>query len=70
MESVKEQAASTAIERLFKERGLPHAIRSDNGVTFASPNSLFNLSRLSIWWLRLFLQQQAKFDALVQKLSI
>ena len=36
-----------------KERGLPHAIRSDNGVPFASPNSLFNLSRLSVWWLRL-----------------
>src|SRR6202158_1690380 len=53
MESVKEQAAFTAFERLFKERGLPQAIRSDNGVPFASPNSLFNLSRLSVWWLRL-----------------
>jgi transposase InsO family protein len=29
------------------------AIRSDNGVPFASPNALFNLSRLSVWWLRL-----------------
>ena len=29
------------------------AIRSDNGVPFASPNGLFNLSKLSIWWLRL-----------------
>jgi hypothetical protein len=28
-------------------------IRSDNGVPFASPNGLFNLSRLSVWWLRL-----------------
>jgi hypothetical protein len=28
-------------------------IRSDNGVPFASPNSLFNLSKLSVWWLRL-----------------
>ncbi len=53
MESVKEQPAFTAFERLFKERGLPDAIRSDNGVPFASPNSLFNLSRLSVWWLRL-----------------
>ncbi len=33
----------TAFERLFKERGLPQAIRSDNGVPFASPNGLFNL---------------------------
>jgi len=24
-----------------------------NGVPFASPNSLFNLSKLSVWWLRL-----------------
>jgi len=42
-----------AFERLFQERGLPHAIRSDNGVPFASPNGLFNLSRLAVWWLRL-----------------
>ena len=53
MESNKEKLAITAFERLFKERGLPHAIRSDNGVPFASPNGLFNLSRLSVWWLRL-----------------
>jgi len=45
--------AFTAFERLFQERGLPQAIRSDNGVPFASPNGLFNLSRLSVWWRRL-----------------
>ena len=45
--------AFTAFERLFRERGLPLAIRSDNGVPFASPNALFNLSKLSVWWLRL-----------------
>ena len=53
MESTQEQFAFTAFERLFKERGLPEAIRSDNGVPFASPNGLFNLSRLAVWWLRL-----------------
>ena len=53
MESNAEKTAFTAFERLFKERGLPQAIRSDNGVPFASPNGLFNLSRLSVWWLRL-----------------
>lgn len=53
MESNQEQFAFTAFERLFNERGLPLAIRSDNGVPFASPNGLFNLSRLSVWWLRL-----------------
>jgi transposase InsO family protein len=45
MESNQEQFAFTAFERLFKDRGLPLAIRSDNGVPFAFPNGLFNLSR-------------------------
>ena len=53
MESTREDLAFTAFERLFKERGLPGAIRSDNGVPFASANALFNLSKLSVWWLRL-----------------
>ena len=53
MESNEERFAFTAFERLFKERGLPEAIRSDNGVPFAAPNGLFNLSKLSVWWLRL-----------------
>jgi transposase InsO family protein len=53
LESTREDLAFTAFERLFGERGLPHAIRSDNGVPFASPNALFNLSKLAVWWLRL-----------------
>jgi transposase InsO family protein len=53
LESTREDTAFTAFERLFQERGLPTAIRSDNGVPFASPNALFNLSKLSVWWLRL-----------------
>ena len=53
MESNAEKPAFTAFERLFQERGLPQAIRSDNGVPFASPNGLFNLSKLLVWWLRL-----------------
>ena len=53
MDSNKEQLAFVAFEHLFRERGLPLAIRSDNGVPFASPNGLFNLSKLSVWWLRL-----------------
>ena len=28
-------------------------IRTDNGFPFASPNALFNLTKLSVWWLRL-----------------
>jgi transposase InsO family protein len=53
LESVREDPAITAFEQLFLERGLPQAIRSDNGVPFASANALFNLSKLSVWWLRL-----------------
>ena len=52
-ESTKEVNALSAFRRLFAERGLPDAIRSDNGLPFASPNGLYNLSRLSVWWLRL-----------------
>jgi putative transposase len=53
LESNRQELAFQAFERLFKERGLPQAIRSDNGVPFASPHGLFQLSRLSVWWLRL-----------------
>jgi Integrase core domain len=53
MESTREATAFEAFEHLFQDRGLPLAIRSDNGVPFASPNGLFNLSKLSVWWLRL-----------------
>jgi transposase InsO family protein len=53
LESNRQELAFRAFERLFKERGLPHPIRSDNGVPFASPHGRFQLSRLSVWWLRL-----------------
>lgn len=53
LESNKELYAFEVFERVFKEYGLPRAIRTDNGVPFASPNSLFGLSKLSVWWLRL-----------------
>lgn len=42
-----------AFRRLFAEHGLFQAIRSDNGLPFASPNGLYNLSKLSVFWLRL-----------------
>jgi transposase InsO family protein len=53
LESTKEGPVIEAFVRLFRERGLPEAIRSDNGLPFASPNGLYNLSRLSVFWLRL-----------------
>ena len=53
LSSTKEAYAFTVFERVFKEFGLPRAIRTDNGVPFASPNALYGLSRLAVWWLRL-----------------
>lgn len=52
-DSTKEKPVIGAFLALFKERGLPCAIRTDNGLPFASPNGLYNLSKLSVWWLRL-----------------
>jgi transposase InsO family protein len=53
LESTKETPVIEAFVRLFRERGLPLAMRSDNGLPFASPNGLYNLSKLSVFWLRL-----------------
>jgi len=39
-------------ERIFREYGLPLAIRTDNGTPF-SGMSVGGLSRLSIWWIQL-----------------
>ena len=58
MTSTKSDFAFAAFERVFKEFGLPQAIRTDNGTPFASPNALFGLSKLSVWWLRLGIQIQ------------
>jgi hypothetical protein len=48
LETTREDMAFTAFEQLFAEQGLPMAIHSDNGVPFASPNALFNLSKLGV----------------------
>jgi putative transposase len=53
LQSTREQFAFSIFERTFKQFGLPRAIRSDNGVPFASPGAFFGLSKLSVWWLRL-----------------
>ena len=56
LESTKSTFAFNVFERVFKDFGLPSAIRTDNGVPFASPNALFGLSKLAVWWLRLGIQ--------------
>jgi len=53
LETNKEMYAFSVFERAFQEFGLPRAMRTDNGVPFASPHSLYGLSKLSVWWLRL-----------------
>jgi putative transposase len=51
--ATKEMYAFTVFERVFKDFGLPLAIRTDNGTPFASNSAFFGLSQLSVWWLRL-----------------
>ena len=41
------------VDRLFREHGLPLAIRSDNGAPFASSTAAGGLSRLSAKWVKL-----------------
>ena len=53
LSSTQEAFAFEVFTRAFKEYGLPAAIRTDNGTPFASANSLYGLTKLSVWWLRL-----------------
>ncbi len=53
LSTTQEKFAFTVFEHTFKEFGLPHTIRTDNGVPFAAAHALYGLSRLSVWWLRL-----------------
>lgn len=49
----KTRSVQACFERLFERHGLPEAIRSDNGVPFASVQGLLGLTRLSAWWVAL-----------------
>jgi len=51
LENIRTATLRVCFERLFERYGLPSAIRSDNGVPFASSRGLLGLSRLSAWWL-------------------
>ena len=55
--STQGREARPCFERLFREYGLPTAIRTDNGVPFASCG-LHGLSQLNVWWMRLGIQHQ------------
>ena len=53
LDTVSEAQAWPVFERLFREYGLPEAIKTDNGSPFASICALARLSRLSVRWLKL-----------------
>ncbi|TGL17717.1 IS481 family transposase [Leptospira yanagawae] len=46
------EQTKAVFERVFKEYGLPVAIKSDNGAPFAS-KAIGGLTSLSVWWLKL-----------------
>lgn len=52
MTAISDEAAREACEEIFHRYGLPKAMRSDNGVPFASAG-LANLTQLSAFWMRL-----------------
>lgn len=55
--NIKGQGARPVFERTFRDFGLPRAIRTDNGVPFASCG-IHGLSQLNVWWMRLGIQHQ------------
>ncbi len=55
--STETVTARPVFERAFREYGLPRAIRTDNGVPFAT-QAIHGLSYLNVWWMRLGIQHQ------------
>jgi transposase InsO family protein len=55
--STKGHGVRPVFDRLFREYGLPRAIRTDNGVPFAT-TGIHGFSQLNVWWLRLGIQHQ------------
>lgn len=55
--STKAMGARAVFERAFRTFGLPTAIRTDNGIPFAS-GGLHGLTTLNVWWWRLGIQHQ------------
>jgi transposase InsO family protein len=53
MPDAQGKTVRTAFEKLFEARGLPEAIRSDNGSPFAHVAALLGLTQLSAWWVAL-----------------
>jgi transposase InsO family protein len=54
-----------SFEQAFRTYGLPRAIRTDNGVPFAT-TGIHGLSQLNVWWMRLGIQHQRSRPATPQ----
>ena len=55
--STRSTEARPALVQLFREVGLPEAIRTDNGAPFAS-TGLHGLAPLNVWWMQLGIVHQ------------
>ena len=55
--STKTVTAKPVFERTFREYGLPIAMRTDNGVPFAT-QAIHGLSYLNVWWMQLGIVHQ------------
>ncbi len=64
--STQGQGVRPIFDRLFREYGLPRAIRTDNGVPFAT-TGIHGLSQLNVWWIRLGIQHQRILPASPQQ---
>src|SRR6266571_835996 len=64
--STKGLGVRPIFDRLFREYGLPGAIRTDNGVPFAT-TGIHGLSQLNVWWLLLGIQHQRILPASPQQ---
>ena len=52
VEKLDTERVRAIFEAVFREYGLPEAIRTDNGAPFAS-RAVGGISRLSVWWMKL-----------------
>ena len=57
LQSTRFDDAKYWMEQIFREYGLPDAIRSDNGNPFATI-AAGGISRLSMWWIQLFIRPE------------
>lgn len=64
--SVRTACAQPVFRALFREVGLPEAIRTDNGAPFAS-TGIHGLSALNVWWMQLGIVHQRILPASPQE---